>query len=493
MGKIIIPAGNIQEGANVLRVWGAESHPGLITRILITGSDEAKILKDAFHHDGTLNGEAGKDQNVRQAVSSGMVTKEIISAMESDSVLSPAEKAVWRKEWVTISAQYTKLVSYADLLVVSSAALTLAKDSLYLFLTEAGVWSSPAVASSLSGSTLSSLSIAYTEEFELLDQACAKKYTEGWSEEGATNDTDIRYESDTTKIDGGKIHADSQITIGNTVDGDYCIINQGDLEFYRFLSGQHRLAKSLKRVEGGVALSGVQESIPGYFAKQPKLIVSPNTAPMYSAAYPGQDQTLQVRADSLIEDPVGSGNWKFNPVCQLILAAGNVSDVVNVAHDYNDITNPPGVFGVATPLSYTSPQLSMPNNTRSVTVNIDWSVRFGTGVYSTVEATWKTNTITATLQFYYSGAWHNVKSVSHYKAGGTASNMLDPNLYTAYQDTLAASALVNITAVRIHYSDTANDWCDSHYLQSTWTDWHATLSTASVLRTGQVNYIAIGE
>jgi len=157
----------------------------------------------------------------------------------------------------------------------------------------------------------------------------------------ATDDSDIRHSSDTTKIDGGKIHADSQITIGNTVDGDYCQIDDGDIEFYYYKSGAgHVLYKSLKRRESGVAVNGDVVTIPGYFYNKPTVNVTPNQIQTYSTALAtyNVNQILKCYGSDPVETSAGSLVWQFT-VSALLVASGTATYSDSIADKSGSVNN----------------------------------------------------------------------------------------------------------------------------------------------------------
>ena len=159
----------------------------------------------------------------------------------------------------------------------------------------------------------------------------AQAYTEAWSEPGATNDADIRHGSDTTMIDGGKIYAGSQINIGNLINGDYCRIDAGDIDFYYWIGSTHVQYKSLKRREEGVGEHDDVINIPGYFKEIPKVDVIPKSTQTYSVALAsyGVDQVLQCNAENITE--YSSARWRFTVKCLLIASsAGVFSDPVAI-------------------------------------------------------------------------------------------------------------------------------------------------------------------
>lgn len=127
---------------------------------------------------------------------------------------------------------------------------------------------------------------------------------------------------------------DSEIIIGNTVNGDYCEISDGDIDFYYWDASiaSHVSYKSLKRTAGGVVSNGDEVEIPGLFLERPTIMVSPNTVQTYEASMSAVDQTLECSYIDLEEYNIFSGlaeagtkRWRFTARALLIGSAAPVS------------------------------------------------------------------------------------------------------------------------------------------------------------------------
>jgi hypothetical protein len=162
---------------------------------------------------------------------------------------------------------------------------------------------------------------------DTLDNISAEDISETAHKKWAGNWT---HTADETMIDGGKIYVGSQIQIGNE-DGqsDYCFLDEGDIEFWQYVNGQHVLAKSLKRMEAGVCENGVTAYLSGKWKHQPSVIISPHELATYSSAYPNQSQVLQCAPINPEETYTGSGIWRFTPVARLVVASGIQTVVVD--------------------------------------------------------------------------------------------------------------------------------------------------------------------
>jgi len=70
-----------------------------------------------------------------------------------------------------------------------------------------------------------------------------------------------------SSVDGDNemILSGAEMTLGNTDDGDYFQMTSGDIFFYRYINSDHRLAKSLKRVDTGTAENGEETTLTGYW------------------------------------------------------------------------------------------------------------------------------------------------------------------------------------------------------------------------------------
>ena len=109
--------------------------------------------------------------------------------------------------------------------------------------------------------------------------------------------------NDWTMIDGGQIHASSSITIGEKEGGnllDYCFIDSGDIEFYRWFGnlGEHRKVKSLKKIDIGSATSGEDTQLNGYWASEPRIVVFPKEVPTYISSFTSSSQEIKCEVAS---------------------------------------------------------------------------------------------------------------------------------------------------------------------------------------------------
>jgi hypothetical protein len=277
----------------------------------------------------------------------------------------------------------------------------------------------------------------------------AKGYTDAW-----------KYGS-TTYINGGNIHADSSITIGNTVDGDYCIIDAGDIEFWQYINGAHRLGKSLKRIESGSGNSNTTVTLPGYWKTLPYLQVSLKNTSIYNKDYPTQNQAIECYADNLSVS--SSGICTFVPRTKLVLtpSSGNLSATATASR--TDLSD-----GDDNTYITTSSQTT-PNNTANVTV----TARF--------RQTKDDRDYTAYCYIVVDGVKHQVFYTGDYKqfdVTKTITVSVANKSVSVYAQIYVQSIWEASTQISF-YVDVVSG---SYVLGST------TLST-----TGQVNYIAIGE
>jgi hypothetical protein len=277
----------------------------------------------------------------------------------------------------------------------------------------------------------------------------AKGYTDAW-----------KYGS-TTYINGGNIHADSSITIGNTVNGDYCIIDAGDIEFWQYINGAHRLGKSLKRIESGSGNSNTTVTLPGYWKTLPYLQVSLKNTSIYNKDYPTQNQAIECYADNLSVS--SSGICTFVPRTKLVLtpSSGNLSATATASR--TDLSD-----GDDNTYITTSSQTT-PNNTANVTV----TARF--------RQTKDDRDYTAYCYIVVDGVKHQVFYTGDYKqfdVTKTITVSVANKSVSVYAQIYVQSIWEASTQISF-YVDVVSG---SYVLGST------TLST-----TGQVNYIAIGE
>jgi hypothetical protein len=247
-------------------------------------------------------------------------------------------------------------------------------------------------------------------------------------------------------LSGDCIRADSSIIIGK-LDGtsDYVVLDgsDGTLKTYKYIAGAMRQYRSLTRRESGIANSGVEVTIPGYFEAQPDIQVSINTLASYDPDYAGQRQTWSCRAEGIQE--ATEGKWAFMPVARLELGAASGATAVNQT-------------ATTSSNSYTSPEYETPNNTSEVTVTaqlksvrgtgtlgsyyyrkVDWRVGYCLSSGGTYLWTgWRSKSLGATLNAVAdsfpltlpsSGKWYIKIEYLAADAGGTFATGVDPYLY----------------------------------------------------------------
>lgn len=129
-----------------------------------------------------------------------------------------------------------------------------------------------------------------------------------------------------------KIESDgSEIIVGNSVNGDYLAISEGDVKFFYWDGTTHHLYKSLKRREEGITQHDVEVEIPGYFKSTPSVDIIPKSTQTYlhSMAQYEVDQILQCQALNIEEfnpttglPETGTGRWRFTTQAVLTASSG---------------------------------------------------------------------------------------------------------------------------------------------------------------------------
>lgn len=152
---------------------------------------------------------------------------------------------------------------------------------------------------------------------EDISETANKKWAGDWS-----------HTADETLIDGGKIFVGSYIQIGNE-DGasDYCFLDEGDIEFWQYIDGQHILAKTLKRVEVGQCANGTTTQLSGKWAIQPSIMISPHQLQTYDPNYSSQKQEIQCEAVNPVE--ISPGVWEFTPEANLVISDNEAGYIMN--------------------------------------------------------------------------------------------------------------------------------------------------------------------
>jgi len=312
-----------------------------------------------------------------------------------------------------------------------------------------------------------------------------------YAEPGATNDSDLYYPG-TTIIDGGKIHAASSITIGNTVNGSYSVMNSGDIVFYNYFTGiGHQPVKSLKKVEVGVCTNGVQCTLPGYWKTQPKIMISPNNIQTFNKAYVAYNQTLTCQQPSAVQ--TSTGVWAFTPTVALSLADGTQTGIITTNYDYYPTYNGTTISTTAG----TGTQYWLGANIRSIVVVVKvmgWIGRVYVDTYGNNQNGIFSLNTQLMLQYYSNGlwrdttwqnvvmstTWNNVNfSIPTQGYDITHLRMVQKSTYST-PDQAAVNLLYNAADIRVR-------------IQTTLDSYTALLASGSILATGTLNYLAISE
>jgi len=151
------------------------------------------------------------------------------------------------------------------------------------------------------------------------------------------------------------------------LNDDYLQIQNGSIEQFEWTGTAHALAKKLSHVEVGNAANGATVTIPGYYRIIPDIFVLLDSTPVYQAANSASDQTIQMAAENVIENPVGSGSWQFDAVSRLVIAATSGSTNVNQTN------------GPTSAATITSGTITTLANTTDITLSILMSSSRGTG------------------------------------------------------------------------------------------------------------------
>lgn len=272
--------------------------------------------------------------------------------------------------------------------------------------------------------------------------------------------------------------------IGGIDEQDYCSIFNGDIEFYHYIDGGHRLARTVKNLDAGVAESGSLVYINGYWKAQPKIIVSPAIIPSYLAGYVG-NQYMQCRIIDLTE--YSTGRWRFVPQANLITEPGNLHYAVSSTKSLFSVTkNASGDIYYQT--------VSVPNNTSEMTINFTISGKSSHITTSTLpftSAAIQTATIRMRLYVILDGIDYmlildQTASIFSINLNYVLSNLPPVN-------TLSFRLNWYVTSVSINYvSGSAGDLGETSILNEWKSVTYSTTGAATLLE-GSLNWMAIGE
>lgn len=196
------------------------------------------------------------------------------------------------------------------------------------------------------------------------------------------------------RLGGGTIELDGagEIRVYKSLapNADFVKLSAGEIRFLRNIGGVYQTYNYLSRLEVGIANSGDEVIIPGYWKAQPRVMVSPATLQLFKASDSNQDQSVSCRVLNLTEVVVGSGRWKFDPVATLTLAARVGNTVLSESS------------GVVSTNAWTSAQKTTIANCISITPSVSFLSARGNGsgpnLYRSVR--WR-------VEYFHNGWWQS--------------------------------------------------------------------------------------
>lgn len=312
--------------------------------------------------------------------------------------------------------------------------------------------------------------------------------------------------ADSTRIDGGFIHAGSQIMIGN-MDGasDYCLINDGDITFARhFGSGiGHQVVRSLKQITSGSCTNNTLKELPGYWANKPIISVSPRSLQTYSQANAAYDQSILCPDPEAVE--ISTGKYGFTPTAQLVLTNGSATNTINVVGTTQSI-----------PIGTTTATTAEHTVAEANTVQMDLAL-IARGYYNSIQryggsesGYWwscKKYQIKATLEirYYTDSAWTTWDDDSRgavWITNGQIQMHMSISSATAIEKIQARLTLTTTTGIPYteanvadqpyqQYTVETDPGTDNSLIEVEIESYQSQLSGFSILATGDLNYIAI--
>ncbi|MFK4765111.1 hypothetical protein ACI3L3_10095 [Desulfobaculum sp. SPO524] len=209
----------------------------------------------------------------------------------------------------------------------------------------------------------------------------------------------------------GAINEDGSVNEGF----DFAVFDAGDLFFYRWRDGQHRLFKSVKNVEHLTAVPNNQWADLGYFLAEPRVMVSPANLQCYDGAYGNQNQFFHLGFEKRRKAGL-TDFWEVRPVAQLTLdpAGGNQSVGLSSSSTSDGVT-------------FSSGTARTPANCDQVTVHVRLKSVTPTGTSNTFYAkriqwrvvvdgsprAWRTVTIGPSLDYVSDAATEGLTAGEH--------------------------------------------------------------------------------
>lgn len=136
---------------------------------------------------------------------------------------------------------------------------------------------------------------------------------------------------------------------GVAVGKDYTKYTGADIEFYKWMEGEHRLFKSLKRMTTGYADNGATVPIDGYWDAAPQVHLSPRNLKTFDKSSPSVDQALNMEVTTVRLQTDHTNKYEFEANARLVIAAGTSDFTVGLSDSEETDT------GTAQTAAYTTP------------------------------------------------------------------------------------------------------------------------------------------
>ncbi|WP_270470837.1 phage tail protein [Cloacibacillus porcorum] len=320
--------------------------------------------------------------------------------------------------------------------------------------------------------------------------------------------------------DGGllRIGAGGIFQLGDGVS-DTIVMENGQMRISQVIDGALRNRTMITNVKEGVATTPAAETagakeacrvyIPGYFATEPKIIVSISELMAYNTTYKSQNQYWRVKYEGLkheLHNIGGGGNYSFIPIANLVLDAA--SEVIQANKNSGTVS-----------AGWTSGAVSMPANVGSLIAYASMFSKRGTGAapnwnrrnvkwrllacdtsggsYADISG-WKTVSIGDNLSEYRdssisvniskSAVWYLKAEFTAEDAGGTFSDGSDAYEYNTGNTTALNNAWTYASASQT--SDSNPLLTTQYAVPSGWEVWKIkgviNLSEGKIVNTGNV-------
>ncbi len=171
---------------------------------------------------------------------------------------------------------------------------------------------------------------------------------------------------------------------------DYLFLSAGKLSFQKYIAslGAYVQYNSLQRREQGVANNGATVQLPGYWASQPSVLVSPASLGVYNHTYAAQDQAIICSPGNVVETSPGSGQWTITPTATLNISALTGSLAINEGS--GDISSD----------AWTSGTYTTAANCTSITPSVTLKSQRGNGI-----GQWLYRSMRWRVEYWNSSAW----------------------------------------------------------------------------------------